>query len=124
MLKKLVKLLRELNEVANESPQQGEGRVVAGDVLNGLALSTVWASDMVLYETAVIDAHGVHPVERYGTVELAREGHRRWLVRVSDGLEKVTELPYELLGLPSREITLEISPAWVLPRNLFPKETA
>ena len=31
------------------------------------------------YETALLDANGAHPVERYATKELAIKGHKKWV---------------------------------------------
>lgn len=61
---------------------------IGRDILdNGLIVSTVDTSDMGP-ETAIIDKNGAHPVERYETVELAEEGHAKWLEfcdQMSDG---------------------------------------
>lgn len=53
----------------------------------GVGVSTVWTSDEG-YETAILDANGVHPVERYEDEESALQGHERW---VSDA-NKLTEV--------------------------------
>ena len=55
-----------------------EDRKVSKTVLdNGLKVSTADTTDME-YETAVIDANQVRPVERYETREQAVEGHAKW----------------------------------------------
>ena len=60
---------------------------------DGLGISTVQIFDMPPreYETAILDAVGVHPVERYRTSEEARAGHARW-VEASKSLVTVIEL--------------------------------
>lgn len=45
---------------------------------NGIGVSTCNTSDEG-YETAILDANGIHPVERYATKELAVEGHKKWV---------------------------------------------
>lgn len=44
----------------------------------GIGVSTVDSYDLG-YETALIDANGVHPVERYETLEEAKQGHKEWV---------------------------------------------
>lgn len=66
--------------------------VVGKNVVDGLGVSTVLASD-VGYETAILDAERAHPVERYDSEEDAVAGHGAWCKRVK-GLQKVTELGY------------------------------
>lgn len=46
---------------------------------NGIAVSTVLTSDEEGYETALLDANGTWPVERYKTKELAIKGHNKWV---------------------------------------------
>ena len=54
--------------------------VVANDTSAcGVGVSTVYAWDIELYETSLIDADGVHPVERYEDKSVAAAGHSRWL---------------------------------------------
>lgn len=44
----------------------------------GIGVSTCWIGNEV-YETALIDAIGAHPVERYRTFEASILGHERWV---------------------------------------------
>lgn len=79
-------------------------RIDFSDV-DGLRVSTVFVDDLGLYETAILDMKGAHPVERYDNLEKAKEGHRKWVAAVP-GLEKITKLGY--LDLVSeKEIRLE-----------------
>lgn len=52
---------------------------------NGIGLSTAFSSDEG-YETAILDAHGAHPVERYATKEEAKLGHKIWLHKLKPGM--------------------------------------
>jgi hypothetical protein len=45
----------------------------------GVGVSTALTSDFG-YETALLDANGVIPVERYPDEESARAGHERWII--------------------------------------------
>ena len=42
----------------------GRGENIGRDTINGLIVSTVFASDLEVYETAIIDAERSCPVER------------------------------------------------------------
>lgn len=53
-------------------------RKVGRTEVNGLIISTAFTSDEG-YETAIIDANGVHPVERYISLEASKEGHEKWI---------------------------------------------
>lgn len=57
---------------------------------SGIGVSTVYTSDEG-YETALLDANGTHPVERYPNRYQAEEGHRKW-VKLSTKRKKVKEL--------------------------------
>jgi hypothetical protein len=43
----------------------------------GIGVSTCWTEDQG-YETALLDAKGAYPVERYATKADAEAGHKRW----------------------------------------------
>lgn len=45
---------------------------------NGIGVSTAYTSDEG-YETALLDANGVHPVERYDSREESVQGHKKWV---------------------------------------------
>jgi len=57
---------------------------VGGDFI----VSTVWVGDVVAYETALLDANGAHPVERYADDIAAMQGHHRWVEFTKDGAGK------------------------------------
>lgn len=67
-----------------------EERKVNRTEINGLIVSTVLTSDEG-YETAILDANGTHPVERYATKEHANEGHTKWCKKVPS-LTEITKL--------------------------------
>ena len=52
-------------------------KVADKETHNGLTVSTAFTSDEG-YETAILDASGSHPVERYETLFKARIGHAKW----------------------------------------------
>ena len=54
-----------------------ESRKIGRNEVNELTVSTAFTSDEG-YETAIIDKNGVHPVERYKTIEKAEKGHKIW----------------------------------------------
>jgi hypothetical protein len=54
------------------------------DTVDGLRISTIHAGDLDVYETAVCDVAGAHPVERYETREAAEAGHKVWLAKAPD----------------------------------------
>lgn len=60
-----------------QAPDDYAKRVVGRDDVNGLTISTAWTSDQG-YETALVDADEVKPVERYATIEAATAGHAKW----------------------------------------------
>jgi len=73
---------------------------------DGLIVSTVITVDKGP-ETAILDANGTHPVERYGFGNEAKaiEGHERW-VKVAKSGTTITKLGYEDLIEPC-QIVLE-----------------
>lgn len=56
-----------------------EARKIAKDEVGGFEISTVFAEDVDQFETAIIDANGTHPVERYDEREQAIAGHAKWM---------------------------------------------
>lgn len=58
--------------------------------VNGVTVSTAYTSDEG-YETAIIDANKVYPVERYETKEQAEQGHEKWC-KEAETVETVTML--------------------------------
>lgn len=72
---------------------------------NGIIVSTADTTDEG-YETALIDKNGVHPVQRYETMQDAVEGHSTWVEFARDGHGKtITELAWT--GMPTKEVVLE-----------------
>jgi hypothetical protein len=78
-----------LGRVLGLKPGVAVARVLPEDNY-GIGVSTVLTSDEG-YETALLDAHRAHPVERYHDERSAREGHDRWVV-ASRTLERIVEL--------------------------------
>lgn len=80
---------------------QAQNRNIAHDIVEGIEVSTIWASDIEQFETAVWvsdETQGhlrIHPapVERYDTEEAANEGHAKWMDLVKDA-NQVTMLGY------------------------------
>ena len=77
--------------------------------IGGYTISTVDTCDCGP-ETAIIDANGSHPVERYNSIEEAREGHLKWVAFIGEevilkGNKTITKLGYGS-SLPDKEIEL------------------
>lgn len=83
----------------------GPGKRLNSTEVEGFTVSTVVTHDMGP-ETAILDAHGTHPVQRYASEQEAQAGHAEWVQKVKDGLRKITKLGYGDL-IDSQEITLE-----------------
>lgn len=80
-------------------------RKVARDDVRGLSISTAFTSDCG-YETAVIDANGVHPVQRYSSKEESEDGHKSWLKKAKT-IKKITKLGDADGWCDSKTITLK-----------------
>ena len=104
-------LLRALAGIARMKSEPFEERMVARTEVGGLIVSTVYAYDIEMYEIALLDREGAHPVRRYETREQAVAGHTKWCGLAPD-LVEVTQLGYGLFDLPDKQITLvrEVSP--------------
>jgi hypothetical protein len=74
----------------------------------GLGVSTVQILDEPPweYETAILDAEGAHPVERYRTAADSEAGHLRW-VEASQNLVTVTQLGAWKGLVPDKEVCLK-----------------
>jgi hypothetical protein len=70
----------------------------------GIGVSTVYTSDEG-YETALLDATGAHPVERYTSKVKALKGHKKW-VKDAPNLKTVIKLGSSFIGVESEEIEL------------------
>lgn len=64
-----------------------DSRKIDKTAVNGLTVSTAFTSDEG-YETAILDAVSVYPVERYKSREDAIAGHEKWR-KAADNLETV-----------------------------------
>ena len=87
-------------------------QITPGEENDGLGICTVqifgippWG-----YETTILDAVGLHPVERYRTSAEARAGHARW-VEASKGLVTVIELGSTDGLVPGRDVNLQRVPS-------------
>src|SRR5258706_3732403 len=88
-----------------------EKRKIGRTDIGRLGISTVYTSDEG-YETAILDADGTHPVERYPTKEAAILGHKKWCKKAKT-LTKIIKLgglvglvgnkPYRLKIIHSKE---------------------
>jgi len=52
--------------------------------INGLVVSTVFATDTRQYETAILDKNTTIPVERYPSESEAKSGHDKWIKWASE----------------------------------------
>mgnify|MGYP001589839313 CR=1 FL=1 len=68
-------------------------------------VSTVRTSDLNVYETAILDKEGAHPVERYETRGQAEKGHAYWTVMAMN-LEEITKLGHPLMGIEDQPYQL------------------
>jgi hypothetical protein len=75
---------------------------------SNVVVSTMWAGDCLAYETALLDANGVHPVERYADDVAAMQGHHRWLAFADDCDGKEITVLGDADGIiPPHKATLE-----------------
>lgn len=70
-----------------------EYRVGQTELPNGLVVSTMLTSDCG-YETAIIDAVCVTPVERYPSIEQAEAGYAVWEKRAAESPETVKRIAW------------------------------
>lgn len=91
-----------LNALAGES--RNVPVIIDRTDVETVTISTVDTLDMGL-ETAIIANGDVIPVERYKTIELAKEGHKKWVKFITDGNKEITELSYG--PLKSRKVILD-----------------
>lgn len=75
-------------------PTYDKRKVNRTELDNSLVISTVWASDIDEYETAVIDCVSTYPIERYDDKYDAEKGHEKWVKKLSDTPKTVVELGY------------------------------
>jgi len=85
-------ILRSLSAISSDLGNYDSRKIGRKDV-GGLTVSTAYTSDYG-FETAIIDANGVHPVERYGEDRIeALSGHGSWEEKANT-LTEITELGY------------------------------
>ena len=89
-----------------------KSQITPGEENDGLGICTVQIFDIPPwgYETTILDAVGLHPVERYRTSAEARAGHARW-VEVSKRLVRVNELGSWDGLVSAREVNLQRVPS-------------
>ncbi len=72
-----------------------ESRAIIEKHEGPIRVSTIWADDVGQFETALLDANGTYPVERYNEQDQAVAGHERWIVFADTGDGQViTQLGY------------------------------
>lgn len=88
------------------------GKSVFREEVSGFIVSTIFAYDLEVYETAIIDQNGTHPVERYKEESDSVEGHEKWkkMAESLDG-KKVTKLGYGT-SIEDSEIVLQAMSTW------------
>lgn len=92
-----------LNDIGNY--EQRKIGCIRSEDNGGIGVSTAYTSDEG-YETALGDANGIHPVERYDTREDAVNGHEKWVKFAKTGQgKKIKRLGWTGLGM-DKEITL------------------
>lgn len=73
----------------------------------GIGVSTVDATDCGP-ETALLDANGAHPVERYSSIKEAKKGHLKWVKFAKNPKnKKVLKLGQEEYFAEDKMITLK-----------------
>lgn len=82
-----------------------EGARITPEENGGVGVSTVLSQDFG-WETALLDAIGAHPVQRYETRDEALAGHDAWVAKAKDGLN-VTKLGSEDGAVQDYEIEIE-----------------
>lgn len=77
-------------------------RMVGRDIIAGLGISTAHTGDHG-FETALLTASAVHPVERYPDREAAVLGHARWC-RLAETVVEVTQLGLPEVGIEEKVV--------------------
>ena len=88
---KFLSALAQFSETISRDGLNYESRCIGRDDMDGLGISTAWTSDEG-YETAILDAPGVHPVERYQGRKEALVGHEKWCDFIRRGGREITKL--------------------------------
>ena len=70
-----------------------ESTIISRTHVRDFIISTVDSPDLGP-ETAIIDKYSAHPVERYDSIDLAKEGHKKWVKFIKDGNVEITKLGY------------------------------
>lgn len=82
-----------------------ESRKVGRDEIRGFVVSTAFTSDEG-FETAIGDANGFHPVERYSSKEDAIGGHKKWCAGIESGMTSIVELGLSEIGSKAEPVDL------------------
>ena len=86
-------------ELFKERPEH-----IGKDTVDGLVVSTVWTTDLLVYETAIKDKNGFKPVERYNSKGDAVLGHQKWMEKAKT-IETITMLGFGK-SIPDEEVQL------------------
>ena len=111
-LEVLAKVTRGLFSALYAAPiEERKVAQIAPEQNGGLGVSTVQIADMPgwEYETAILDAEGAHPVERYHTPAEAEAGHLRW-VEASKDLVTIICIGGWEGAVPDKEVHLKRVP--------------
>ncbi len=93
-------------ETVERDQSNYKSRCIGKTEIDGLVVSTAWTSDEG-YETAILDAPGVHPVERYEGKKEALVGHEKWCDFVRKGGRDIVKLGGFGGMVQDNEMTLE-----------------
>lgn len=86
-----------------------EDRKIAKDIIGDFTVSTISATDIGGYETAIwsnLDEFydRVHPVERCEREDKVQEMHNRWIEKAKAGIESIIHIGHEDLNQDSYEV--------------------
>lgn len=88
------------------------GDNIGKDSVNGLVVSTIFATDLEIYETAIVDQKSAYPVERYKTRDAALAGHEKWRL-AAETLTEVVDLGFADLIGPTKVTLIRASDSFV-----------
>jgi hypothetical protein len=85
--------LSDFGRAVTQPVDPAEMRVGLDKLPNGLEVSTTLTNDCG-YETAIIDAEEIIPVERYPDLEAAQAGHKKWVEEMAKSPKTIQKLPW------------------------------